>query len=40
MIKLEKCPNCGYEMEYNENLDEITCVKCGTEFYPTIERND
>jgi NADH pyrophosphatase NudC (nudix superfamily) len=36
-VKYSKCPECGYEVEVNPNLDEVTCTKCDTNFYPEIE---
>jgi NADH pyrophosphatase NudC (nudix superfamily) len=34
------CPECGYPVEVTDNLDELTCPKCETDFYPDLERID
>lgn len=39
-VKYFDCPECGYSVEGNDNLDELTCPKCETDFYPDLELID
>jgi protein-arginine kinase activator protein McsA len=36
-VKYFDCPECGHTIEGNDNLDELSCSKCETDFYPDLE---
>jgi len=39
-VKYFDCPECGYSVEGSDNLGELTCPKCETDFYPDLELMD
>jgi len=34
ILKSVKCPNCGYPLKYENNVDTVECVCCGSSFVP------